>query len=357
MLKGMDARSSTEIRQEAWWQAILNRERQLKDAFVYGVVTTGVFCVPECGSRKPKRENVEFFENWRDALKAGFRPCRRCQPEKPGMSPILLAACEALAEEGATVTHAAKSAGCTEAALRRIFRETLGIAPRDFVQSLRLNGWKREVMEMDDPLDAAFAAGYGSARGLYENAAVKLGMTPARYAKGGEGMQLEYETGEHSLGTVLVAGTPRGVSFVGLGTDAAELLRELRHDYPKAELKALPTGSRWISAVLRALEQPDSAAEVPLDIQATAFQARVWKALRAIPAGETRTYSGLAKELGEPTAARAVARACASNRVSILIPCHRVVGVSGDLTGYRWGKERKATLLANERKKADFSAC
>jgi AraC family transcriptional regulator of adaptative response/methylated-DNA-[protein]-cysteine methyltransferase len=168
-------------------------------------------------------------------------------------------------------------------------------------------------------------------------------------------MRLDYEIGTHTLGQVMVAGTPQGVSFVALGEDTQHLLRELRHDYPNAELAPLDGPARWLPEVLRALDHPTCAAEIPLEIQATAFQARVWKALREIPAGETRTYSGLAAVLGQPSATRAVARACATNRVSVLIPCHRVVGATGDLTGYRWGKERKAALLESERQHAAFT--
>lgn len=337
------------------WQAVLHRKSQPMDAFVYGVVTTGVFCVPQCPSRRPRRENVRFFPSWREALAAGFRPCRRCRPMEEAAPPAFLPACEALAEEGVTVAEAARRAGCTEAALRKQFQTELGIGPREYQRSLRLNGWKHALQDATGPLDAAFAAGFGSARGLYEGVASKLGMTPSRYAKGGKGMRLDYETGEHALGTVLVAGTPKGVSFVALGDDTARMLRELQHDYPHAELAPLQGPARWLSGVLRALDHPESACEVPLEIQATAFQARVWKALREIPPGETRTYSGLAAALGQPSATRAVARACATNRVSVLIPCHRVVGVSGDLTGYRWGKERKAALLENERRHAAFT--
>jgi AraC family transcriptional regulator of adaptative response/methylated-DNA-[protein]-cysteine methyltransferase len=340
---------------ERRWQAVLHRDNQPMDAFVYAVVTTGIFCVPQCPSRRPRRENVRFFSGWQQALQAGFRPCLRCRPAETGASAELILACEALAEEGATVAGAARRAGCTEAALRKRFQTELGISPRDFQQSVRLNGWKRALPDASGPLDAAFAAGFGSARGLYEGIGARLGMTPARYARGGKGMRLEYEMGTHALGNVLVAGTSEGVSFVALGEDTAHLLRELRHDYPNAELAPLDGPARWLPGVLRALAHPECAAEVPLEIQATAFQARVWKALREIPAGETRTYSGLAAALGNPSATRAVARACATNRVSVLIPCHRVVGASGDLTGYRWGKERKAALLESERQHAAFT--
>lgn len=338
--------------ESARWKALSSRQSNPIDAFVYAVVTTGVFCLPQCASRRPRPENVRFFDDWRSAARAGYRPCKRCKPAGSGSTASLLTrACEHLAQEAAVVSEAAGELGLSEAALRRLFQSQLGVTPRAYQKSARLNQWKREIHAADGPLDAAFAAGYGSSRALYENSTERLGMTPGSYAKGGRGMKLEYEVAPHDLGAVFVAGTEKGVSFVALGTDTEAMLAELRHDYPEAEL-LLRAGSqtRWAPAVLKALSHPELGPGIPLDVQATAFQARVWKALQEIPPGETRTYSGLAAELGNPAATRAVARACATNRVSILIPCHRVVGVSGDLTGYRWGKERKAALLDAERR-------
>ncbi len=203
------------------------------------------------------------------------------------------------------------------------------------------------MLTAPNTLDALFAAGYGSVRGLYESGTDRLGMTPAAFARKGKGLTLAFETADHALGLLLVAGTERGVSFVGLGASEEALVGELARDYPLASIQRALT-SRWIYNVMRALDTPATASDVPLDIFATAFQARVWKALREIPAGETRTYSGIAATLGTPKATRAVARACASNSAAILIPCHRVVGLSGALTGYRWGLERKEALLRAE---------
>lgn len=266
------------------------------------------------------------------------------------LPPEILRACEALANNGGSVADAALAAGISERSLRRAFRELLGVSPLQFQHSARLNRAKASLREEQGTLDALYAAGYGSVRGLYEAGPERLGMTPAAYARKGKGLILEVETAPHDLGLLLIAGTERGVSFVALGDpeDEEAMLAELRHDYPLAEIRRAEA-PRWIAAVLHAMDAPDTALQVPLDIYATAFQAKVWEALRRIPAGETRSYSGLAADLGQPEATRAVARACATNRVSVLIPCHRVLGLSGSLTGYRWGKHRKEALLATER--------
>lgn len=264
------------------------------------------------------------------------------------LPPALLRACSVLEHESASVAEAAAQAGLSERELRRIFRQHLGTNPRHFQQSARLNRAKSELRNGSGTLDALFAAGYGSVRGLYEAAPARLGMTPATFARKGRGSVLQMETAMHSLGLVLIAGTERGVSFVGLGESLESLEEELRRDYPLAEI-TVAAAPRWMDAVLAALDHPATAGTVPLDLYATAFQARVWAALREIPPGETRSYAALAAELGNPRATRAVARACATNAAAILIPCHRVVGSDGSLTGYRWGIDRKESLLRRER--------
>ncbi|MCW5964798.1 MAG: methylated-DNA--[protein]-cysteine S-methyltransferase [Bryobacterales bacterium] len=264
------------------------------------------------------------------------------------LPPVLIRACEALDARSASVAEAAAFAGTTERKLRQAFREHLGVSPRQFQQSARLNRAKVELRTAPNTLDALFAAGYGSVRGLYEAGPGRLGMTPATFARQGNGLTLFIETASHALGLVLVAGTERGVSFVGIGESLDSLEAELHRDYPRAAVKPA-VAPRWITGVLNALDAPAIASEIPLDVYATAFQARVWEALCQIPIGETRTYTGLAAELGKPSASRAVARACATNSAAILIPCHRVIGASGSLTGYRWGLARKEALLRTER--------
>ncbi len=260
----------------------------------------------------------------------------------------VLLACELLSDSALTVAEVASRAGIAERELRKSFREHLGVSPRQFQQSARLNRAKEELRSAPNTLDAVFAAGYGSVRGLYEAGPDRMGMTPAVFARKGKGLTLGVEAAEHALGLLLVAGTERGVSFVGLGECRNALEAELRSDYPLASILS-PGPSRWMSAVVAALDNPQTASEVPLDVYATAFQARVWGALRQIPAGQTRTYSGLAANLGDAQATRAVARACATNSAAILIPCHRVVGKGGSLTGYRWGLQRKQHLLDAEK--------
>lgn len=260
----------------------------------------------------------------------------------------LLRICEKLAEGTTPIAEVAASAGITDRELRRRFRQSLGVSPRQFQQSARLNRAKTELRGVQGTLDAVFAAGYGSVRGLYEAGSDRLGMTPASFARKGKGLTLNVETTSHPLGLLLVAGTERGVSFVALGDARERLLDELRRDYPLASISEA-TEPRWMASVEEALRSPAAACELPLDIFATAFQAKVWDALRRIPPGHTRSYSGLASSLGQPSATRAVARACATNPVAILIPCHRVVGVTGALTGYRWGIARKEELLRLER--------
>ncbi|MCU0226142.1 MAG: methylated-DNA--[protein]-cysteine S-methyltransferase [Bryobacterales bacterium] len=241
--------------------------------------------------------------------------------------------------------------GVAERELRKAFRQHLGVTPRQFQQSARLNRAKEALRGSSNTLDALYAAGYGSVRGLYEAGPARMGMTPGVFARKGKGLTLGVEIAQHALGLLVVAGTERGVSFVGVGECRESLEAELRRDYGLATIVS-PGPPRWIAAVLAALENPHNAHTVPLDVYATAFQARVWEALQRIPPGETRTYSGLATALGDAKATRAVARACATNCAAILIPCHRVVGADGSLTGYRWGLDRKRRLLESERNAA-----
>jgi AraC family transcriptional regulator, regulatory protein of adaptative response / methylated-DNA-[protein]-cysteine methyltransferase len=255
-------------------------------------------------------------------------------------------ACELLAQ-GSSVAAVAAQTGLSLRQLREMFQKQLGVNPRQFQKSAQLNAAKQELRQGAGTLDALFAAGYGSVRALYENASHRLGMTPATFGRKGRGAVLHYETTQHQLGLMLVAGTERGVSFVAIGDSREQLLAELRRDYPLAELQ-LAASPRWMAAVVKALKMPSQASLVPLDLLATAFQAKVWEYLRGIPPGTTESYSAIAASMGSPNATRAVARACATNPAAILIPCHRVVGASGALTGYRWGIRCKQTLLEAE---------
>jgi AraC family transcriptional regulator of adaptative response/methylated-DNA-[protein]-cysteine methyltransferase len=340
------------------WQAVAERRRAADGAFVYAVKTTGIYCRPSCPSRRPRRERVEFFPLPEAAEQAGYRACQRCRPKAaPAAEPALdrvRAACRAidaaLAEEAPAPSLEAlgQAVGASPFHLQRSFKKLLGISPREYADAKRLARVKSMLRDGNGVADAVYGAGYGSASRLYERADTQLGMTPATYARRGRGARIAYATAPCSFGRVLVASTERGICAVLLGAHDAELEAALRAEYAEAEL--VPgEGGPWFDVVLKQLagEAPERA--LPLDVRATAFQWRVWQALQAIPRGETRTYAELAAELGIPKAARAVGRACGSNRVAVIIPCHRVVREGGALGGYRWGIERKEKLLAAER--------
>ena len=340
---------------QAMWKAVVARDRRRDGAFVYAVRTTGVFCRPSCASRRPNRPNVEFYPLAGIAIGAGFRPCRRCRPQgaplpdtKLVMTRAVLEAIVASPDATPSLAVLAKKSGWSASHLQRTFARVVGISPRDYARALREQRVKTALKSGEPVAQAAFGAGYGSLTRLYEGS-VGLGVPPAAFAKGAEGAVIAYATAASPLGRVLVAATERGVCGVHLGADDAALLRELRADYPKAALHRDPTGLRaFLANVLDRIKGKTPAAELPLAVRATAFQWRVWKELRAIRRGETRTYSDIAAAIGKPTAHRAVARACASNRLALVVPCHRVVGRDGQLTGYRWGVARKRDLLARE---------
>jgi AraC family transcriptional regulator, regulatory protein of adaptative response / methylated-DNA-[protein]-cysteine methyltransferase len=335
------------------WSAVRARDRRLDGAFVYAVRTTGVYCQPSCASRRPRRENVAFYATPADAERAGFRACARCGPSSPARAAgraVERAATfiEGRLDERLTLREVAAHVGLSPFHLQRTFRRLLGVSPRAFQDARRLAHFKKELRRGETVGLATYEAGYGSSRGLYESARAGLGMTPSTYKKGGQGELVRFATVATSLGRLLVAGTSRGVCAVALGDDEARLEAELRAEFPRAQLELDEAGVHaWIGPVVRQVEGgPPS--DLPLDLHGTAFQLKVWKALRDIPPGETRSYGAMAAAIGEPRAARAVAQACAHNRVAVLVPCHRVVRGQGGLGGYRWGAQRKERLLAAE---------
>jgi AraC family transcriptional regulator of adaptative response/methylated-DNA-[protein]-cysteine methyltransferase len=342
---------------EARWRAVLDRDAASDGAFVYAVRSTGVFCRPSCPSRRPKRANVAFYDLPEAAAASGFRPCRRCRPETlDSRDPALRAvrkACRLIErqDEGVpTLATLGSAVGLSPWHLQRLFKRHLGISPRDYADARRLGRTRRALKDERNVGHAVYAAGYGSSSRLYERAADQLGMTPATYRKGGAGAEIFFATADSVLGRLLVAATASGVCFVALGDNDRTLVRELEAEFPAAVLA--PDRKRlkpWLDATLRHLSGREPSLDLPLDVRATAFQWHVWQALRAIPAGETRTYSAIARALGQPKAARAVGRACATNPVSIAIPCHRAVREDGGLGGYRWGLKRKDALLTRER--------
>ena len=338
-----------------FWQAVSARDARYDGAFVYAVRSTGVYCRPSCPSRRPRRERVVFFGAPEAAEREGFRACRRCDPRGvPGTaaSRLIRQACQLMeqdSEDPIRVASVARQMGVSTFRLERVFRRMVGISPMAYAQSIRLRRFKIRLREGSDVTSAIYEAGYGSSSRLYEKSNGHLGMTPATYGRGGLGMEITYTTAPTHLGRLLVAGTAKGVSAIYLGDSEERLEAALRREYPAAAIsKNTAQVSRWVRQLVRHLSGEQPNLDLPLDVKATAFQRRVWEALQQIPRGSTRSYSDLARALGLPKGQRAVARACATNPASILIPCHRVVREDGGLGGYRWGIKRKQALLAIE---------
>jgi AraC family transcriptional regulator of adaptative response/methylated-DNA-[protein]-cysteine methyltransferase len=345
---------------EARWQAVLGREAALDGAFVYAVRSTGIYCRPSCPSKRPGRVQVAFFEVPQAAEAAGFRACKRCKPKDAASSDATLqavrAACDLIdaeTERAPTLEAIAKHVGLSASHLQRRFKRLMGVSPREYADARRIARFRAAVKSGDDVTGALYEAGYGSSSRLYERAGAHLGMTPATYAKGGKGAQISYALADCVYGRILVAGTQAGICFLAFGRDDAKLTQELALEFPAAERARDDAGlGRWLDAVLAYLNDGTPHPELPLDVRATAFQRRVWQALSEIPYGETRTYSEIAAMLGKDKAQRAVGRACATNPVSLLIPCHRAIREDGGLGGYRWGLATKQGLLEHERETA-----
>ena len=348
---------------DARWQAVLARDRAADNLFVFAVRSTGVYCRPSCPSRHPHPRNVAFFPTPDLAESAGFRACLRCRPREvvlrdPQAEGVARVCRQIEAEMRSSAPEAeslklgalSASANVSPHQLIRAFRRILGISPRQYTDAHRMLRLKARLKKGDDVTTALYDAGFGSSSRLYENAPARLGMTPATYGRGGEGMKIGYTIKPSPLGRLLVAATARGVSALYLGEEDKKLEAALAKEYPRAEIHRDRAGlERWVDAVLKHLRGREPHLDLPTDVQATAFQRRVWEELRKIPYGTTRTYSQIAQAIGRPRAIRAVARACATNPVSIVVPCHRVVRGDGNLAGYRWGLGRKQTLIAHER--------
>jgi AraC family transcriptional regulator of adaptative response/methylated-DNA-[protein]-cysteine methyltransferase len=345
---------------EHCWQAVCERDGSHDGEFVYAVRSTGIYCRPSCSSRRPRREQVAFFSLPAAAELAGFRACKRCRPqqaEAPNpQAAIVAAACkyiDARPDEQLTLEQLGAALGVSPHHLQRVFKAALGISPREYADARRLRNLRGRLREGDSVTGALFSAGYSSSSRVYERSDALLGMTPATYREGGKGMEIGYAIVDSPLGRLLVAATARGVCAVSLGDDDAVLASELAAEYPKATISRDDTAIQGpVATILDYLRGARPDANLPLDVQATAFQRQVWQALQAIPYGETRTYGQLARELGNPAAMRAVGRACATNPVSLVVPCHRAVGSDGKLHGFRWGLDRKQALLDLERQKS-----
>jgi AraC family transcriptional regulator of adaptative response/methylated-DNA-[protein]-cysteine methyltransferase len=356
------SRTDGGIDHETAWTAVVDRNARYDGRFVYAVRSTGIFCRPTCPSRRPDRRQVTFFDGPAAARAAGFRACLRCAPESPappaaaGLERVR-AHIEAHLDERLTLDDLAPVAGLSPTHLQRAFKAALGLSPRDYVRARRAERFKAEVRSGRSVTDALYEAGYGSGSRLYEDAAKRLGMTPGAYRRGGEGQLIRYTTAASPLGRLLVASTERGVCAVQIAHDDAALEAALRRDYPRAELARDDRALRpALAAILAHLGGEIPRLDLPLDVAASAFQWRVWRALQEIPCGETRSYAQVAQAVGRPRAARAVARACASNRVALLVPCHRVVRADGSLGGYRWGANRKRLLVEGEKARASGGA-
>jgi AraC family transcriptional regulator of adaptative response/methylated-DNA-[protein]-cysteine methyltransferase len=337
-----------------YWRATVERDARADGTFVLAVRSTHIYCRPSCPARRPLRQNVIFFYTGEQAEKQGFRPCLRCRPNEIAASAALVArAAKYLSEsseEGLRLSALARQLNANAGTLRRAFRQVTGLAPRELAQALRVKRFKSLLRAGKNITDALYETGYGSSSRIYERSNAQLGMTPATYRKGGNGMKIEYTIAKSPLGKVLVAATERGVSAIYLGDAQNKLVAELREEYPRAEVSpATGNMQRWVREIVQRIEGKPAQVALPLDLQATAFERRVWQELQRIPRGTTRTYSEVARALGRPKAVRAVARACATNPVSIVVPCHRVIRRDGSLAGYRWGLTRKEQLLAAER--------
>lgn len=338
------------------WAAVLARDPAPAGApFLYAVTTQGVFCRPGCPSRPPLRRNTRFFADAPAAEAAGFRACKRCDPkgERAAIhAAAIRAACDLIeaSETIPSLATLADRAGYARHHFLRLFRDVTGVTPRSYAESVRARRLSAALATGARVADAVAEAGFGSESRVYEDTTRTLGMTPGAARRGGAGEVIRCALAETALGPLMVGATERGVCFIGFGEGEAALRGDLMQRFPKARIEDAPEElAGIIRTVVAFVAEPKAALELPLDLRGTAFQKRVWDALRAIPLGETRTYSGLAAEMGEPRATRAVARACAQNKVSLAVPCHRVLGKDGDITGYRWGVERKRALLAGER--------
>lgn len=350
------------------WTAVLSRDSNFDGRFVYAVRSTGVYCRPTCPSRRPRQSQALFFAAPEEARSAGYRACRRCLPDRPWDDAELtrraceyidgyIEACDALP----SLDELIEAMGIAGSRLHRLFKRGTGLTPMQYARGRRLGRFKAMLQDGMNVSEAIYEAGYGSSSRLYENASEQLGMTPASYRKGGAGAVIRYVVTGSALGGLLVAGTASGVCAVKLGDNPEILIAELRDEFPAADIRRVePDGHdpesgglrNWVGKILEYLDGHRLDIDLPLDVLATVFQWRVWRRLQAIPAGETRTYQQLAEELEQPTASRAVGRACATNPVAPIVPCHRALRKDGGLAGYRWGLHRKEALLDMERRQS-----
>jgi AraC family transcriptional regulator, regulatory protein of adaptative response / methylated-DNA-[protein]-cysteine methyltransferase len=339
----------------ARWAAVRARDASADGTFVYSVKTTGVYCRPSCAARPARPENVAFHDTPAAAERAGFRACKRCKPDQPPLAERQAAQVAELcrlierSEQVPTLDELASHAGLSAFHVHRMFKAVTGVTPRAYATAHRARRVRGELRSRGTVTEAIYGAGYSSSARFYEQSTALLGMTPSRYRAGGTDVEIRFAIGACTLGSILVAASPRGVCAILLGDDPEALAHDLEARFPRARLVgADPEFEQLVAQVVGLVEQPRLGARLPLDIRGTAFQQRVWKALSRIPAGKTASYAQIASRIGAPRAVRAVAQACAANALAVAIPCHRVVRTDGDLSGYRWGVERKRALLDRE---------
>jgi AraC family transcriptional regulator, regulatory protein of adaptative response / methylated-DNA-[protein]-cysteine methyltransferase len=343
--------------EEELWQAVLTRDSSRDGSFVVAVKSTGIYCRPSCPARRPRRDRVMFFRLPEAAEQAGFRACLRCHPKRAQSSDpqteMVQRVCryiEKQDESAVTLAELAQQVGISAFHLQRVFKSVMGISPRQYADACRINRFKSSVRESGSVTRSMYDAGFGSSSRLYTRASAELGMTPATYGRGGRGAVISYTTTNCSLGMLLVAGTEKGLCAVKLSDTESQLESDLRTEYPEAEIHRNDQTLRGpVRDLINYLDGKQPRLDLPLDIRATAFQWQVWENLRAIPYGETKSYAQVASTMGQPKAVRAVARACATNPVALVIPCHRVIREDQSLGGYRWGLERKKRILEKER--------
>ncbi len=337
------------------WQAVTQRDKTADGTFYYAVRTTGVYCRPSCPSRQARREHVAFYDTGVQAEQAGFRACKRCKPNEAALgerqAQAIATVCRAIeqAEDLPSLDELAQIAGMSRFHFHRVFKEKTGVTPKAYAAAQRAQRLRAGLAQSDSVTTAMYDAGFNSSGHFYAESSGRLGMTPSAYRSGGSGAQIRFAVAQCWLGAILVATTEKGVCAITLGDDPDQLVRDLQDQFPQAELiGGDATFEKLVAKVIGFIESPQGDLNLPLDVRGTAFQQRVWQALRDIPAGQRVTYSDIAGRIGSPTAVRAVASACASNAIAVLIPCHRVVRMDGSLSGYRWGVERKQALLNRE---------
>lgn len=354
----MTQANSRDIADDARWAAVVARDGRCDGGFFYCVTTTGVYCRPSCPSRPAKRANVRFCATAAEAEAAGFRPCQRCRPNAPPReaedAAKVAGACRMIetAETAPTLAELARAAGLSPYHFHRLFSRIAGVTPKAYAQAHRRARLREQLKSSATVTEAIYDSGYNSSGRFYATAKEALGMTPGAYRKGGAREEIRFAIGQSSLGAVLVAASAKGVCAISLGDDPQGLLRDLQDRFPQATLIGADAAfERYVAAAVGLVEKPRAPFDLPLDMRGTAFQQRVWAALRQIPAGETTSYAEIARRIGAPKAVRAVAGACAANPVSLAVPCHRVLRSDGALSGYYWGVERKRALLEREKER------